>query len=595
MSKPKISVIMSEYNTPPDYLRASIESILSQTFKDIEIIIVDDCGKNDLDSITEEYKDKRIRVIKNNKNIGLVESLNKAITASKADILARMDTDDIADENRLEEQYNFMINHEEYSVVGTLANEFSKNSTTGVLGKPGEKTAKSLAYGDSIIHPSVMMRKKDIQSVGGYKNYKRAEDLSLWFELVMKGFRLFVIDRVLLNYRVNEEDYSKRKFKTRGGEIKARLHYYHLTKAPVLAYLVIIKSIVSSILPTRIVAFFRRKIILKSGRENERFDKNPLVSVVIPVYNCAEYIGECIDSVAEQTYDNIEIIVVNDGSKDGSENIIKDKRKRYHNILYYKQRNKGVSAARNLGIKKARGEYITFVDGDDLVGKYLVECLVNQITCTHPGCIIVSKPTQKINEFKERVLGYKKPVVKSIISGQALIKLLYPYGIDNGPCAKLYPTVLLKKNLFNIDLSIAEDLELNYRLIKSSKIIKVLNEKLYFYRPNPKSAMNQEFNEKRLSGLTATDIIVKDALSTTNNKKIQKAAVGRHFIEAILIASDPSVNKSVEGSAIIKRVILKNAGLVMRDFNMFYKYRIVAAIALINYDIAIKLLQSRGR
>ena len=593
MSKPKISVIMSEYNTPPNYLRASIESILNQTFKDIEIIIVDDCGKNDLDSITEEYKDKRIKVIKNNKNIGLVESLNKAITASKADILARMDTDDVADENRLEEQYNFMISHEEYSVVGTLANEFSKNSTTGVLGKPGEKTAKSLAYGDSIIHPSAMMRKKDIQSVGGYKNYKRAEDLSLWFELVMKGFRLFVIDRVLLNYRVNEEDYSKRKLKTRGGEIKARLHYYRLTKAPVLAYLVIIKSIASSILPTRIVAFFRRKIILKPSREDERSDKRPLVSV-IPVYNCAEYIGECIDSVAEQTYDNIEIIVVNDGSKDESEKIIKNKKKKYRNILYYKQRNKGVSAARNLGINKAKGEYITFVDGDDLAGKYLVERLVNQITCTHPECIIVSKPTQKINEFEECALGYKKPVVKSISSDQALIKLLYPYGIDNGPCAKLYPTALLKKNLFNIDLSIAEDLELNYRLIKSSKIIKVLNEKLYFYRPNLKSAMNQEFNKKRLSGLTATDIIIKDALSTTNNKKIQKAAVGRHFIEAVLIASDPSVNKSAEGSAIIKRVILKNAGLVMRDFNMFYKYRIVAAIALINYNFAIKLLQSRG-
>lgn len=595
MSKPKISVIMSEYNTPPNYLRASIESILNQTFKDIEIVIVDDCGKNDLESIVKEYKNRRIRVIKNDKNIGLVESLNKAITASKADILARMDTDDVADENRLEEQYNFMINHEEYSVVGTLANEFSKNSTTGVLGKPGEKTAKSLAYGDSIIHPSAMMRKRDVQSVGGYKNYKRAEDLSLWFELVMKGFRLFVIDRVLLNYRVNKEDYSKRKLKTRGGEIKARLHYYRLTKAPVLAYLVIVKSIASSILPTRTVAFFRRKIILKPSREDERSDKRPLVSVVIPVYNCAEYIGECIDSVAEQTYDNIEIIVVNDGSKDESEKIIKNKKKKYRNILYYKQRNKGVSAARNLGINKAKGEYITFVDGDDLAGKYLVERLVNQITCTHPECIIVSKPTQKINEFEERVLGYKKPVVKSISSDQALIKLLYPYGIDNGPCAKLYPTVLLKKNLFNIDLSIAEDLELNYRLIKSSKIIKVLNEKLYFYRPNPKSAMNQEFNEKKLSGLTATDIIVKDALSTTNNKKIQKAAVGRHFIEAVLIASDPSVNKSVEGSAIIKRVILKNAGLVMRDFNMFYKYRIVAAIALINYDIAIKLLQSRGR
>ncbi len=60
MSKPKISVIMSEYNTPPDYLRASIESILNQTFKDIEIIIVDDCGRNDLSSIVKEYKDKRV-------------------------------------------------------------------------------------------------------------------------------------------------------------------------------------------------------------------------------------------------------------------------------------------------------------------------------------------------------------------------------------------------------------------------------------------------------------------------------------------------------------------------------------------------------
>ena len=125
--------------------------------------------------------------------------------------------------------------------------------------KTWRKTAKSLAYGDSIIHPSAMMRRR-YQSVGGYKNYKRAEDLSLWFELVMKGFRLFVIDRVLLNYRVNKEDYSKRKLKTRRGEIKARLHYYHLTKAPVLAYLVIIKSIVSSILPTRIVAFFAEKL-----------------------------------------------------------------------------------------------------------------------------------------------------------------------------------------------------------------------------------------------------------------------------------------------------------------------------------------------
>jgi len=80
--------------------------------------------------------------------------------------------------------------------------------------------------------------------------------------------------------------------------------------------------------------FFRRKIILKPGRESERFDKRPLVSVVIPVYNCAEYIGERIDSIAGQSYDNIEIIVVNDGSKDESEKIIKNNQDNLLNAPY---------------------------------------------------------------------------------------------------------------------------------------------------------------------------------------------------------------------------------------------------------------------
>src|SRR5690606_8238011 len=92
----------------------------------------------------------------------------------------------------------------------------------------------------------------------------------------------------------------------------------------------------------------------------------PMVSVLIPAYNVGRYIGECLKSVFNQSYDNIEVIVVNDGSTDDIENII-SKDSFYDRIKYIKQSNKGVSAARNRALKEATGEYVVFVDADDIV------------------------------------------------------------------------------------------------------------------------------------------------------------------------------------------------------------------------------------
>ena len=262
MEKIEVSVVMSEYNTKEECLCLAIESILNQTFKDFEFIIVDDCGENNLDEIVKKYNDSRIKIVKNDKNRGLVYSLNHGIKEAKGKYIVRMDTDDISDKRRIEKIYNYIKEHPEYAVVSSKVVEFSENRKIGILGKEGEKNKKDIMRGNILIHPSVIIKKEAIEKVGYYKEYTRAEDFVLWCELLLAGYRLYTIDEVLLKYRVNPEDYNKRKLKYRKGEIKARLVYYPKLGANFKDYLYIVKSIISGIMPIWFVRFYRKNFVL---------------------------------------------------------------------------------------------------------------------------------------------------------------------------------------------------------------------------------------------------------------------------------------------------------------------------------------------
>ncbi len=258
----KVSVIMSEYNTDKTYLRTAIQSILDQTFKDFEFIIVDDRGKNDLAKVVKNFNDDRIRIIKNQKNMGLVYSLNKAVRLAKGEYLVRMDTDDIALPDRIEKTYEFMLAHPEYDVVGSCAVEFSGKKDLGILGKPGEKSKKSIMRGDVPVHPAVIMKKESVVSVSNYDNYQRAEDLALWCKLLLNKKRIFVLDDVLLLYRVNKDDYAKRTLKNRKDELKARITFYPKMGANLVDYLYIAKSIIAGIMPVKLVQICRSRFVL---------------------------------------------------------------------------------------------------------------------------------------------------------------------------------------------------------------------------------------------------------------------------------------------------------------------------------------------
>ncbi len=261
--KPAISVIMAEFNTDPVHLEEAIKSILRQSFTDFEFIIVDDGGKNDLHDLKDGFNDQRIRIIDNKGNKGFVYSLNAAILASKADLIVRMDTDDVATHDRIEKLHRFMCENPTYTVAASLAVEFSDATGQGhVLGTAGEKGKRQLMRGDAPIHPAVIYRRSEIISAGMYEEYYRAEDLALWCKLLALGKRIFVLNEILLNYRVNPQDFRKRTLRNRKGEIRARLHYYPILGASPIDYAFICKSVIAGLLPARLVMRLRKIFVL---------------------------------------------------------------------------------------------------------------------------------------------------------------------------------------------------------------------------------------------------------------------------------------------------------------------------------------------
>lgn len=125
--QPKVTVLMAEYNTKEEELRQSIESILNQTYKNFEFIIIDDFSEDKSMQIIKSYNDDRIKIYRNDKNIGLAESLNRGIKLASTDFIIRMDTDDIALEDRIEKQVEFAVKHPEYSIVSGKANCFGES------------------------------------------------------------------------------------------------------------------------------------------------------------------------------------------------------------------------------------------------------------------------------------------------------------------------------------------------------------------------------------------------------------------------------------------------------------------------------------
>ena len=259
--KMKVSIIMAEYNTDLKQLDESIKSIINQTFKDFELIIIDDCGKNDLSTFLDKYKDDRIVLLKNEKNIGLAESLNNGIKCSKSEYIIRMDTDDIALPDRIEKQINFIEEHPEYSIVGGKYILFGENGEKGVRGASGEVVKEDFLKNTPFAHPTLLIRKKDIISSGLYPNYYRCQDYAMEMNMYVNGYKGFIMEDILLKYRQDTNGYKKKKFKFRILEYKIRKKYFKLLKFSFIKRIVYqYKPLLIGLIPNAILKLYHEKI-----------------------------------------------------------------------------------------------------------------------------------------------------------------------------------------------------------------------------------------------------------------------------------------------------------------------------------------------
>ena len=242
-------------------------------------------------------------------------------------------------------------------------------------------------------------------------------------------------------------------------------------------------------------------------------DKNALISIIVPVYNVEKYIEQCIKSILNQTYKNIEVIVVVDGSKDNSLSIVKKIKKTDDRITIIEQKNQGVSCARNNGLKSAKGEYVIFIDADDYISDDFVEYMYSLISKGNSDFAFSIKNYWEENEKQEKNLYEKK-----INSNEAVGLLLSP-DVTVGCWNKIYKKSFLNKNniLFRSDLFYGEGLNFIIRTALATNKIVIGNKKVYYYRKNNVMSATSKFSfDKYINGEKSL-LIIKELINMNND------------------------------------------------------------------------------
>lgn len=234
----------------------------------------------------------------------------------------------------------------------------------------------------------------------------------------------------------------------------------------------------------------------------------PTISVIIPIYNTEKYLRRCLDSILNQEFIDLEILLIDDGSTDNSSMICDKYVRSDSRIKVCHQLNRGVSKARNKGLSLANGEYIHFADSDDFWDNGFYTYMYSKASQHQSEIISSSKLIEKkngqfipdsIDEFE--LTFSKEDALKALFSGK---KMSYSL------CDKLFKREIIKNIRFNEDISHNEDFLFVYEAIKQSTKVTLTSRAFYHYCNNPNSAVRQSFSHKRMSAIDAHEYVVKD-------------------------------------------------------------------------------------
>ena len=329
-----------------------------------------------------------------------------------------------------------------------------------------------------------------------------------------------------------------------------------------------------------------------------------LISIIVPVYNVEKVLHFCIDSILYQTYSTYELILVNDGSTDGSGDVCDQYAKKDKRINVIHKENGGVSSARNAGIEKAKGEYICFIDSDDYVEQnYLMELI--RFKEENPKCDNIWCGFQTVDDYVNanilQKIVYNSQEQKTVVSKKQIMDL-HEKWLDSGPVCKLYSRKLIIDNhlRFNETLSLGEDLCFNFQYLDvADDIIIIINKCLYNYYFVNSFSLSSKFYDNmfeiyRIINRTMYDCMSRWGCGAKQMTKYYNACFYKYevvldntFAESSTIKKKYAYNRSIMNSPEFKDAMKYSDCFIHPLYRFAYNCRCYQLIRITNKVLSI--------
>lgn len=505
-----ISIIVPIYNVE-EYLRECLDSIQKQTYPNFECIMINDGSTDNSKQIAEEYLvDIRFKLI-NQRNQGLSSARNTGIKHLNADssFVSFVDSDDYIHSTFLEKMTRQI--EEGVDIIEGLFEHyhdgniyyFPQSGPHKVALETTVEKLKCLAL-EKIRNSSCgkLIRRKMLHG-SFFPEGWIFEDLAVVPEFVTSSNKWVKIQETVYTYRIRENSIITSSFSEKDLDIfkifekfdcffkdESRNIKIWLERLKLLHINYRIKKI-----PTQYIERYQKEKE-KILSQIEEYEQGELISIIVPVYNVENYLRQCLDSIMSQTYQNFECLLINDGSPDNSADICREYVEKDSRFRYFEKENGGVSSARNLGIERSKGQYITFIDSDDWVESDYLEVLYKSLIDEKADVAVSTYKQFNMDDNNYYVHSYQRGYDRKVFTNEELIDslpLLYGYDSTyNFVSCKLITRNLLEYIRFNLSTDYGEDMEFWSKVFLIAKKIVYVNKDTYIYRTNNDSSKHYE-------------------------------------------------------------------------------------------------------
>lgn len=489
-----VSVIVPIYNVVLEKFRECMYSLQNQTLKDIEIILVDDCGemRECIDYANElSLTDTRIVFLKNEQNQGAGFSRNKGIKIARGEYLSFIDADDKIDLDFYEKLYK-KTKEKKFDII--------KGALFGARNALNDKIRNSFVQGKSLYevfnsqHVTAIYRTAFIiENNIDYGLSRVSQDITFLLKVTVLAHTIALVDDAYYYY--NRENQHSLTHTLLAENIS---HYCHAMQERMdfLVQHVDYKN------PAFLnyIEFNTKRLLARADMliSSEVSCDKCLVSVIVPTYNAADYLPELISSLQKQTLYNIEIIFIDDGSTDASAQIIEEALQADKRISYYYQENAGAGTARNTGISHSNGKYIICIDADDLYDTNFLEELYKAGEAHNADAIMcLFRRHDYWKNLHTENEGYKKDIlpINTVFNRKDIPKFCSTF--NPGPINKMYRRKFIEMNQIKYaSTRIANDVEFGYEAMLLADRIVCIPQNLLTVRryinPNSISATRKE-------------------------------------------------------------------------------------------------------